>query len=108
MLGALGGLHAERGIAAGAAAAGHVVLALDLFRQGEEGLEGIVGRVDVGLRDAMVADARESPLAVGRAQLGHEGLAGAVETGDVEGGDLAHSGSWLVVGSGGPAHSWPA
>ena len=30
-------------------------------------------------------------------QLGHEGLAVAVEAGDVEGWDLAHSGSWLVV-----------
>ena len=40
-------------------------------------------------------------------QLGHEGLAVAVKTGDVEGRDLAHSGSWLVIGSGGPPHSGP-
>ena len=62
--------------AARTAAAGDVVPLLGFLGQGEEALERAVGRVDVGLRDAVVADAREPPLAIGRAQLGHEHAAG--------------------------------
>ncbi len=103
VLRALGGLHAEGRVAARAATARHVVLALGLFGQREEGLEDLVGGVDVGLRDAVVADASKAPFAVGRTQLSHERIAVGVETGDVEGGDLAHSDSCLFMVVGGPA-----
>ncbi len=94
MPGILGGFHAERGIAPRAAAAGHVVLALDLLGQREERLEHIVGRIDLRLRDAVVADAGEAPLAVGRAQFRDEGVAMRVETGDVQGRDVrSHGGN---------------
>src|SRR5690606_8413857 len=111
VLGVLGGLHPERGVAARAAAAGHVVLLLGLFRQREEGLERVVGLVDQLLRDAVVADPGEAPLAVGGAEVGHEGLAvgGAVgldEAADVEGRDARGHGSLgLDVSRGG---RWPA
>ena len=74
MLRALGGLHAERRVAARAAAAGDVVLALGLLGQREEALEHVVGPVDPRLRDVVAADAREAPLPVGGAELGDEGL----------------------------------
>ena len=72
---ALRGFHAERRVAARAAAARHVVLALDVVRQGEETLEHVVGAVDQRLRDAVVADAGEAPFAIRRAEFGDEGLA---------------------------------
>ena len=71
----LRGLDAERRVAARAAAAGHVVLALGVVGQREEALEHVVGAVDQRLRDAVVADAGEAPLAIGRAELGDEGVA---------------------------------
>src|SRR5690606_28426581 len=76
--------------------AGHVVLALGRVGQRKESLEHVVGVLDQRLVDAMAADPGEPPFAVGRAQLGDEGLAvgraGRVgETADIEGGDaLAH------------------
>src|SRR5690606_267404 len=92
ILRALRRLHAERRVAARAAAAGHVVPLLRFFRQREQRLEGGVGLVDPFLRDAVVADAGEAPFAVGGAQLVDEGLAVRVrgrmgEAADVEGGD---------------------
>src|SRR5690606_38769898 len=87
VLRALRRLHAERRVAAGAALAGDVVAVLDLLGQREEAPERLVGVVDQRLGDAVVADARETPLAVGGAQLGHEGVAVAVVAADVEGRD---------------------
>src|SRR5690606_28577242 len=55
--------------------------------------EGGVGVVDQLLRDAVVADAGETPFAVGRAQLGDEGVAVAVVAGDVEGGNAGTHGN---------------
>ena len=88
----LGRLHPERGVAARAAATGNVVLPLHLLGQGEEALERVVGRVDVGLRDTVVADPGKAPLAVGGAELGDEGRAVTAagrrgETPDVQGGN---------------------
>src|SRR5690606_16761055 len=98
VLAALGGLHPERGVAAGAAAAGHVVPLLHLLREGEELLEGGVGVVDQFRRNAMVADAGKAPLAVGRTELGNEGLAVGVVACDVEGGDTGgHEGKYSGV-----------
>src|SRR5690606_20187997 len=96
MLRALGGLDPERRVAAGTAAAGDVVLALDLVGQRVEAAERRVGIVDQLLRDAVVADAGKAPFAVGRAELGDEGVAVAVEAADVEGRDRgAHAGVLL-------------
>ncbi len=75
VLGVLGGLDAERRIAARTTAARDVVFALHVFRQCEEALEHVVGTVDQGLRDAVVADAGETPLAIGRSELGDESFA---------------------------------
>ena len=75
ILRALRGFDAERRVAARAAAAGHVVLALDVLRQREEPLEHVVRAVDQRLRDAVVADAGEAPLAIGGAEFGDEGVA---------------------------------
>ncbi len=86
----LGGLDAERRVAARAAGARLVVFHLDVFRQREEGLGGVVGALDQLVGDAVAADAAEAPLAVGGAQFGHEGGAVGIETADVEGRDLAH------------------
>lgn len=92
VLGILGGFHAERGVAARAAAAFHVITALGRFRQREERLEHFVGGVDVGLGDAVIADAGKAPLPISRSELGDEGLAIGVETGDVQRGDArAHT-----------------
>ena len=90
MLGILRRLDAEGRVAAGAAAARHVVFALGLFRQGEEGLEGLVGAIDELRRNSMSADAAEAPLAVGGAELGNEGRAFRVETADIQAGNLTH------------------
>jgi hypothetical protein len=73
-----------------------VVLHLGFGGQREEALERIVGAIDVGLGDAVAADTAETPLAVGRAQFGHEGRTVAAvgrrgEASDVEGRDLAHA-----------------
>src|SRR5690606_28808953 len=92
---ALRRLHAERRVAAGAALAGDVVAVLDLLRPREEAPERLVGVVDQRLGDAVVADARETPLAVGGAQLGHEGVAVAVVAADVEGRDPGTHGGVL-------------
>src|SRR3546814_15504261 len=47
---------------------------LGVFGQREERLEHTVGVVDQRLRDAVVADAGKTPLAVGRAEFVDEGL----------------------------------
>src|SRR3546814_4996001 len=65
---------------------------LGVFGQREERLEHTVGVVDQRLRDAVVADAGKTPLAVGRAEFVDEGLsvlrAGRMgESADVECGD---------------------
>jgi hypothetical protein len=65
VLGSLRGLDAERRVAARATLALHVVLLLDLVGQRKEAAERRIGLVDQGLRDAVVADAREPPFAVG-------------------------------------------
>src|SRR5690606_30144138 len=92
---ALGGLHAEGGVAAGAAAARHVVLALDLVGKREEALEHVVGGVDLPGGNPMPADAGEAPFPVGRAQFGDEGVAIAFETADIQGRDAGrgHAGT---------------
>src|SRR5690606_40225640 len=77
---------------AGAAGTGHVVAALALLGQREEPAEGVVGRIDARLRDAVAADPGEAPFAIGGAEFGDEGLAiggarGMGEAADVEGGD---------------------
>src|SRR5690606_17073390 len=93
VLRALGGLDAERRVAACAALAGDVVLLLHLVGQRVEPAERRVGVVDQFLRDAVVADAREPPFAVGGAEFGHERVAVAVEAADVEGRDTGtHAG----------------
>src|SRR3546814_7700059 len=74
VFGALGGFHAERRVAARAATAGDVVALLGVFGQREERLEHTVGVVDQRLRDAVVADAGKTQLAVGRAEFVDEGL----------------------------------
>src|SRR3546814_4804991 len=101
VLGALGGFHAERRVAARAAAAGDVVALLGVFGQREERLEHTVGVVDQRLRDAVVADAGKTPLAVGRAEFVDEGLsvlrAGRMgESADVECGDSGRHARALV------------
>ncbi|MNV48836.1 hypothetical protein D3C71_1407600 [compost metagenome] len=87
MLGALRGFHTERRIAARTTAARDVVLLLHLVRQRKERLEHVIGGVDVGLGDAVVADAGKAPLPVGSTKLGDEGLPITLKAGDVEGGN---------------------
>src|SRR5690606_36076252 len=92
VLGTLGGLDSERGIAAGATAAGDVVLLFHLVGQCEERLEHGVRIIDLRLRDAVALDAREAPLAIRGTELGDERVAVAAvhrigETADIEGGD---------------------
>ena len=107
MLRTLRRLDAELGIAPRTTATGHVVLALGFVGQGKESFENLVGRIDLGLWNAVIADAGEAPLAVRGAQLGHESVAIAVKAGNVEGGDLAHSDSWLVRGGYAGPRLWP-
>ena len=80
-------LDAERRVAARAAGAGEVVFHLHVGRQREETLERVVGAIDQRLRDAVAADAGETPFAIGRAELGDERVAIGVVAADVEGGD---------------------
>ena len=68
-LGALGGLDAERGVAARAAAAGDQVFALHLFGQGEEGLGLFFGAVDQLVGNAVVGDDREAIVLEAAAEL---------------------------------------
>src|SRR5690606_10266760 len=94
----------ERRVAARAAAARHVVLLLGVPGQREERLEHAVGVVDQRLRDAVVADARETPLAVGGAEFVDEGpailRAGRMdEAADVERGDLCGHARTLYLDS---------
>src|SRR5690606_11741756 len=91
VLGALGGLHTERGIAARTTPASDVITLFHLFRQREKRLERGVGGIDIGLGDAVVADTGKAPLPVGSPQLGDEGVAVGLETGDIEGWNLAHN-----------------
>src|SRR3546814_11601297 len=74
---------------------------LGVFGQREERLEHTVGVADQRLRDAVVADAGKTPLAVGRAEFVDEGLsvlrAGRMgESADVECGDSGRHARALV------------
>src|SRR5690606_20068165 len=98
------------------AATGHVVALLDVLRQRVEGLEHLVGLVDELLRNAVVADAGEAPLAIGGAEFVDEGLAvlrtvGVGEAADVEGRDSRGHGSLVdappLAGALGPHDTAP-
>jgi hypothetical protein len=97
----LGSLHAERGVAARAAAAGHVVLLLHVLPQGEERGERVVCAIDDVLRDAVAADAGEAPLPVSGAEFGHERGAVGLEAADVEGRDVGLAHGWGSLEGGG-------
>lgn len=106
VFGVFGGFYVEGGIVVGVVVVRYVVFVFDFFWQGEEGFEGIVGCVDVGLRDVVVVDVCEFLLVIGCVQFGYEGFVVVVEMGDVEGGDLVYSGFWFVIGFGGLVYLW--
>ena len=72
MRGALGGLDAERRIAACATPAWQLVAALLRLGQGEETVEAVQALVDDAFVDAVVLDDDETVLLVGRGQVVRE------------------------------------
>ena len=92
---ALGGLDAERRVAALAA---HRQLVLELLGlgQGKEPLAGLHGRVDARLGDAVIGDHRKAEPGEGSAQGLGEGGEVAVELGEGDGRDAGRKGVGLA------------